>query len=366
MGHSCSDVPDWFYRTVVQRVLFALPDEVARRVSLGLMGGLGSNPLGRGLIDLMGHMHVDDRLAVRVRGVSFRSPIGLGWRVDPECRATRALQRFGVGCMERREAGIRLVRRGQDRCLCDGPLVATELKNRDENGGVFLTRREDEPGEAVVMLPTGEAFPVVSWDSSIFESVAETGGVVLQVGERLEHGGWRVPVALPKELPERIRSWRKRLGENGVVIVSGGVGEPSEAVELVEAGASLVLIDAGLIFNGPGLVKRGNAALLNRRENAEPLVVEEKNALFRQSWFWALALGVALTGGGALALGLSFTRVLLPYDEQFLGFTAEVMQRNVPKLHCLHGARSRDAGGGDAGFGVALRGARGGGDPSRS
>lgn len=297
------------------------------------MGVLGSNVVGRGLIDLMGHMHADNRLEVRVRGVSFPSPMGLGWRVDPECRATRALQRFGVGCVERREGRTRSVQRGQRPSLCDGPLVGRELAKRAGSEGVYLTRREDEEGEEVMVLPSGEAVPVVSWDSPVSECVAETGGVVLQVGSRLAHGGWQVPVAFEKELPERIRSWRKRLGDDGVVIVSGGVGEPSEAVELMEAGASLMLVDAGLVFNGPGLVKRCNAALLGPRLNEE--VAEIESPVFRQSWFWALALGIALAGGGVLALGLSFSRVLLPYDEQFLGFTAETMQRNLPKLHAF-------------------------------
>jgi dihydroorotate dehydrogenase len=208
-----------------------------------------------------------------------------------------------------------------------------ESTKRHESEGVFLTRREDEAGKEEVVLPSGEAFPVVSWDSPISERVAETGGVVLQVGNRLEHGGWQVPVVFEAELPERIRSWRKRLGEDGVVIVSGGVEEPSEAVELMEAGVNLVLVDAGLIFNGPGLVKRCNAALLDRR--SKEAVAEVEDTVFRQSWLWALALGIALAGGGALALGLSFSRVLLPYDEQFLGFTSEVMQRSLPKLHAF-------------------------------
>ena len=86
-------------------------------------------------------------------------------------------------------------------------------------------------------------------------------------------------------------------------------------------------------FNGPGLVKRCNAALLNRLVG-EP-VAEPAEAVFRQSWFWALSLGVALGGGGLLALGLSFTRVLLPYDEQFLGLTVELLQRNAPRLHAF-------------------------------
>jgi hypothetical protein len=62
----CDNVPDWFYRTVVQPALFVLPDKAARAVALGVMGVLGSNRVGRAVIDFMGHMHADPRLAVRV------------------------------------------------------------------------------------------------------------------------------------------------------------------------------------------------------------------------------------------------------------------------------------------------------------
>ena len=46
-------MPDWFYRTVAQRVLFALPDETGRAVALGVIGGLGKSACGRALIEFM-------------------------------------------------------------------------------------------------------------------------------------------------------------------------------------------------------------------------------------------------------------------------------------------------------------------------
>jgi hypothetical protein len=99
---------------------------------------------------------------------------------------------------------------------------------------------------------------------------------------------------MPGGLPERVRAWRERVGAEGGVIVAGGVAGPADAVALVEAGASLVLVDAGLVFNGPGLVKRCNAALLGRRVPA--VGVEADFSVMRWSWFWAAALGLALAG----------------------------------------------------------------------
>ncbi|HEY0945597.1 MAG TPA: hypothetical protein VGD81_10030, partial [Opitutaceae bacterium] len=56
-------MPDWFYRTVAQPALFRLPDRMSRAVALGLLGSLGRHAPGRALIDFLGHMHADPRLA---------------------------------------------------------------------------------------------------------------------------------------------------------------------------------------------------------------------------------------------------------------------------------------------------------------
>ena len=42
-----------------------------------------------------------------------------------------------------------------------------------------------------------------------------------------------------------------------------------------------------------------------------------------ESWVWTLLLGVALFGGGWLALLIALTRVILPYDEAFVGMNRE-------------------------------------------
>src|ERR1043165_5726639 len=112
-------MPDWFYRTVAQRALFSLPDEAGRAVALGIIGTLGKSEAGRAIIDFMGHMAPDPRLRVRVGGVEFPSPVGLGWRVDPEQRATRGLACFGIGCIEVCAGAQRTVSRTLDDQLED-------------------------------------------------------------------------------------------------------------------------------------------------------------------------------------------------------------------------------------------------------
>src|SRR5579864_2928176 len=48
-----------------------------------------------------------------------------------------------------------------------------------------------------------------------------------------------------------------------------------------------------------------------------------KSPATQQSWFWAMLMGSGMLGGGILALVIAATRVVLPYDEQFVGMTRQ-------------------------------------------
>lgn len=316
-------MPDWFYRTVAQRVLFSLPDDVARGVALGIIGGLGQSTPGRAVIEFMGHMAPDPRLAVTVGGTRYVSPVGLGWRVDPERRATAGLTAFGVGCLEIDEQGHG-VRRGPAETLADEAKTVAAAPV-GETRVPLLRRHRDVSGREWLRLPSGFELPVVAWDAAMSGEYPH--GVVLQVGTRGEHG-WTVPSAMPADLPGKVRAWREKLPAGVPIVVSGGMDCPGDAVLLREAGASLLLIDAALVHRGPGLVKRCNEALLA----GLPAPALPEVSLFRRSWFWTVALGVAMSAGGVAALALALTRVLLPYDEHFLGLTSATLERTMPRM----------------------------------
>ncbi len=323
-------MPDWFYRTVAQRVLFALPDETGRAVALGVIGGLGKSACGRALIEFMGHMAPDPRLEVRIGGTAFCSPVGLGWRIDPELRATRGLAGFGAGCIEVREGARQAVARERGG-LSDG--VSFERPGRADASLPLpvLRRFVDDDGHEKVRLPSGAELRVKAWDSGSTDEAGNfSAGVVLQVGDALADRKWKVPAPMPPGLIDAVRATRKRLNAGAPLIVSGGVSQPRDAVALIEAGADLILIDAGLIYTGPSLVKRCNEALSQRLPDAAP--VNRATSLFRRSWFWAAALGAALFVGGGATLALAASRVLLPYDESYLGLTSAALRRNLPNV----------------------------------
>jgi dihydroorotate dehydrogenase len=111
------------------------------------------------------------------------------------------------------------------------------------------------------------------------------------------------------------------------ILVTGGVHEPWQAVELLEAGANVALIDSGLVFGGPGLAKRINETLLATRKDLLAATADKRNdsdePVTRQTWFWAALVAVAMLFGGGLALTIATTRVVLPYDEAFVGMSRD-------------------------------------------
>ncbi|HKB40602.1 MAG TPA: hypothetical protein VKD72_29520, partial [Gemmataceae bacterium] len=119
-----------------------------------------------------------------------------------------------------------------------------------------------------------------------------------------------------------------------VIVASGGVHEPVHALELFEAGANLVQVDSGLVHGGPGLPKRINEALLFASEKSAPApaVPAEPVPPAETTWFWTLLLGISMLLGGMLALVIASTRVVLPYDEGFVGMTREQLTRINDRL----------------------------------
>lgn len=68
-----------------------------------------------------------------------------------------------------------------------------------------------------------------------------------------------------KRSTEIIRYLRKGGDKNMVIIGVGGITSGDDAIEKIEAGADLVQVYSGMIYEGPELVKKINTALLEKR-----------------------------------------------------------------------------------------------------
>ena len=147
----------------------------------------------------MGHMSPASDLAVSIGELKFASPVGLGWRVDPERRAARGLSCFGVGCIEVLQGGSRSVARIAVEGLRDGDAIVSASGERGVSGPSHrLVRSVTENGDERVQLPNGLTLPVLGWEEPVTTADTQPSkGVVLQVGTRLPTGGWSVPAAMP-------------------------------------------------------------------------------------------------------------------------------------------------------------------------
>ncbi len=377
-------MPDWFYRTVTQPLLFRLPAVTARDFALGFLGRLARLPFGPAAIDFLGHMRADPRLRQTFLGIDFPTAAGLGPGLDGEARALPALSRFGFGFIEVgpisqnpvETAPIRPIRpiqpiqraEAEEAIWSPDPApslsLATalpRLKEASRLGLPVIARISAEGNPEIVireLAPYVHLFALDSLDPSTIREAAAVAESVsrplllclradsdpsalppLDAGVKglLVDGSVAAPdggrwTGLPARAPalSLVRALRARLGPETLMIASGGVHEPEDALALRSAGADLVEVDSGLVYSGPGLPKRINDALLFEATRALPEPAPERAP--EMTWFWTAALGGGMLFGALLALAIALTRVVLPYDEAFLGMFVHEIHAINPRL----------------------------------
>ena len=272
-------MPDWSYRTFLRPLLFVRGREAGRRAAVRGLGLVARMPLGPRFIDFLGHMRADERLRTRLGDVELAGPIVLSADIDPHGDAIGALERFGVGMIE------------------VGPVTR-------EN--VDRVVRNIERATIPVCVRIGD------------ESVREKMKAACFSDDLVWVHSADEAAAARKAQPQ-------------ARIVGSGVKEPADAKELLDAGANVVAIEDGLLTSGPGLAKRCNEALLSElKAEKEPEGLTLDAA--RSAWFWAFLLGVAMFGGGLLAIIIASTRIVLPYDERMSGMTRAALEAINPRL----------------------------------
>jgi dihydroorotate dehydrogenase len=92
---------------------------------------------------------------------------------------------------------------------------------------------------------------IVATNTTISRAKLKTGRALV---DEIGAGGLSgVPVR--ERSTEVIRYMRHKLGTGSVIIGVGGVDSPESAREKIDAGADLIQVYSGLIYEGPGLVK---------------------------------------------------------------------------------------------------------------
>ena len=395
-------MPDWFYRTVSQPVLFRLSAPRARDFALGFMGRLSRLPFGPYLIDFLGHMRADPRLRQSLGETEFPTAVGIGPWLDAHAVAVKALARFGVGFIEvgpvtlERHIAARPIRRLDDqeafwidnnpdsislddcnrrlreassfavpvivRLRCDGERSDAEIEQesrhliRELTPGVRLAALE------IVETALARGWSIEQWTGYMRDVIAEArrtrravllvvaadqdferaaplldlalsegvAGLIIDGSMRAETDGRIVGLPVREMALEQTRRARERWGASVFIIASGGVHEPEHALELRAVGADLIAVDTGLVYTGPGLPKRINDCLLFQATRDAPATVPER--IPELSWFWTTLMGGGMLVGGLLALIIASTKVVLPYDETFLGMPLSALPSINPHL----------------------------------
>jgi dihydroorotate dehydrogenase len=381
-------LPDWTYHPFFKPLLFRLRAELGRRLTLWLLSVQGRTAVGRAVFRLFGHVHPPREVAVEAFGRRFPSPIGLGAGIDTDATALSVMQYLGFGFLEvgpararatahryatepRRIAELHAIVRSDEaaapaaselaaivgRAPALGVPVGVAVRG---SGDALLRATRDAGTAAFVTLPPGaEAGDLRALRSAtsapLLLTIAPdaTDDEVHRAAERAVEadldgfvvGGGTACDLLPSGRMHGPGSRRRALaivrdlGQRSAlpVIDAAGAASPEDAVDALEAGATLVALYEGLVYAGPGLPGRMVRALADwhrrgRRPQADGTVETAPGRVPRWAWMCICFTGLVLIASGLFALYLAATDHMLPPDVAYLGMTSEELCR-------FHGCR---------------------------
>ncbi len=317
-------MPDFTYHPFFRPLLFQLPPEASRRLTLWLLATQGRTAAGRALFRAFARARPPAEAAVEAFGLSFPSPVGLGPGIDPSGSAAAVMQELGFGFLTVGPAGTEAVplhdeteplRIRERRAIVQsahaaapavgdalarvrsGPEVRVPVGAAVRGDDLARATREAAERADFVTLPPEAARSRESlaalrattkkplllrlspdWDDEeldrAIDRCVEVGidGAVAVDGAAcplLPGGTIDGPFLLERAVATAEHVVR-RAGDRLPVVGAGGIVSPEDALRFLDAGAKLVEIGAGLVYAGPGLPKRITTAHLVR-EAPRPL-----------------------------------------------------------------------------------------------
>jgi dihydroorotate dehydrogenase len=365
-------MPDWSYHTIFKPILQKLPPAFSRELIHRGMSTISSFPPGVTFIEFLGHMASSKEISKNVLGVHFSTPVGLSGKIDPHLSGLQAFQHLGFGCIEvgpitmsnhsasTNDLSMNLeteqitTSRSTSISVQDAKKKLQSLKKRE----IPLLIKLDGSIEEITSIaddlrPYGDMFIVRSHilndinDLYQLKSHLNWKPVILSIAvnelldsnrlndlRKYELDGIVLEEEISQESDEQhtlllkgIKQIRTDLGINFPIITVGGIREPSDAIALLMAGATLVLLSFEYVFSGPGLPKRINEAYSSTIPREEVIV---------DGWRWYWLFGLCILLAGFLTLFFSMTRIVLPYDESFLRILRnEIIEFNPSVLYFM-------------------------------
>ncbi len=298
------------------------------------MNRIGSLPfgIGRHVINFLGREDCSPLLQKQINGLDFRNPVGLSGKVDPMLSGTKAFANLGFGFLEIGpvtvakaepikepivERKAKTITFPKDSVSIGLAETKARLENLHKKQPVFL-RLAGTGAELKQLMrelePFADAYIIESDVTHVLDQTEKPVYVVIRESEQENENPHGVMLE-GNRLKERARYLREA-GFEQTIITSGAIYEPQDALELIDAGADLVMVSGGYVFAGPGLTKRTNEALLDRLDfKASP----------QPGWFAYWLFGLFIVIGGLIALIFSKTTVILPYDEYFLEMSRDLI-----------------------------------------
>ncbi|WP_249929366.1 dihydroorotate dehydrogenase [Planococcus maritimus] len=364
-------MPDWTYHTMFEPALSKLPAKTGREFIHNGMHRIASIPGGSKLIEYLGHTAPAKQLETEIFGLTIANPVGLSGKIDPLLSGTKAFGHLGMGFIEIGpmswdpvEMGTPRFTDSKDAVVYPYRLESPGIKRTNEklsklesfDKPIFIRiGRNDTFEQTLSLLKTlsafGQAFIVEElygikqWktlkeavngkpilfagsaggiDSQAFMASQEAyiDGIVLDEQGVDTGQGMEYPLDQSGQLIEKLTSTRRH--SKVPILVSGGIAEPKDALALYEAGADLVILTGGYVRTGPGLPKRINEGILDQRTAPPPIY---------DGWMWHWLFGLFMFLGGAAAMLVSMTIVLMPYDEAFLNLSREELMAINPNIY---------------------------------
>jgi dihydroorotate dehydrogenase len=360
-------MPDWSYHPLFKPWLSILPGNAGREFIHRGMSTIAKFPGGRSFIEFLGHMSPSEKLHRNSFGLHFGSPVGLSGKIDPQLSGIESFPNLGFGAIEvgpitkfpRESETAGSLSKTNDALILPEyaetiGLIATKNKLTKSRTVPILIRLEEPINTAEHLKDAGDVF-IIEIDS--IESIDDlthikmvllnkpvllairhstvadnllklksashiADGIMIEEDRILTDGKQVLPLQQTDGMIHALKIIKNEI--DLPVVTSGGVAEPADALALFEAGAELVFLSGGYVASGPGLPKRINEALLDE-------LGDERKEL--PGWIWYWLFGLFILVGGVLVLFLSFTKVILFYDEAFLQMTRLELMAYNPNLY---------------------------------
>ncbi|MBM7606156.1 dihydroorotate dehydrogenase [Metabacillus crassostreae] len=350
-------MPDWSYHTIFKHIVAKLPGHIGREAIHRGMSGIASIPGGEFLIRFLGHMEPSVNNKVKVDELTFTSSIGLSGKVDPQLSGTKAFVNLGFSFIEIGPVTYQLQKPEVRPHYSKKDHLQIVFPEREESLGCQktiekLTQYDDLSVKKLIRIkgnqtellnmtsklsPYSDAF-IIEYTTSLDEHS------FLQLKKNIDYSPLFIAIS-PKQLNssadhflgliqdgnvtgilldcdreedsysiiQSLRMIKSFLSKTLPIILSGGINEPKDAITFLNEGASLLMLSGGYITSGPGLPKRINELIDDR-------FVQTSDHSY-PGWIWYWLFGFCIFIGGILALLFSMTKVILPYDEAFLGIS---------------------------------------------